>query len=181
MSRLAVAFLLAFASGAVAQTLPEGDYRSLEVADFKAGIFCAQKVIAVNPAPGTIAGVTNVIEGEPGFISVSRRVPAVIGVGFGVKVRVDEPFGYDDVRITVTHPPMGPDGIATEQYTSAISGAILSMNLFQFDFDYELVPGIWSIEADWGGKPVYRAVFEVAAARDVPELAVACGYADQLS
>ncbi len=181
MLRLAFALALTLASGAVAQTLPEGDYRSPQVAEFKAGIFCAQKVIRTNPAPGTIAGVTNVIEGEPGFISVSRRVPAVLGVGFGVKVRVDDPFGYSDVWITVTHPPMGPDGVTEEFYVSSISGTETSMNLFQFDFDYELVPGPWSIEAMSAGRLIYRARFDVAVPSAVPELAIPCGYEDQLS
>jgi len=166
---------------AFAQALLPGDSIGPQIAGFKAGIVCAQKVVGLSPAPGTIAGTTNLIEGAPRFISTGRQVPAVLGIGFGVQTRAQNGFGLNDVLVTMTHPPMGDAGVTVESYTTTIFGSDSTSTLFQFDYPYELVTGPWQISASLDGKLLFRVQFEVVPAAAVPDLAEACGYADQIS
>ncbi len=147
----------------------------------KAGIICAPQVIGTNPAPDTVAGVTNIVEGDPQFISNGRQVPAVIGIGFGLKAQAAGGGNLYDVTVTVTHPPMGDAGITQQTYPTAISGNALSMVLYQFDFDYELVQGPWIIEAATGDEVLLRVAFEVVAPQMVPQLSAVCGFENLLS
>jgi hypothetical protein len=169
------------ASGpAAAQSMP-GDSMGPGIQSLKAGIICAQDVISLTPAPDTVAGVTNVIEGDPAFVAFSRDVPAVVGIGFGVKSQAADGIDRLGVLITVTHPPMGDAGVIRESYTTDISSSGLSFTLYQFDYDYELVQGTWTFEATHDGKRLFRASFDVVPPQDVPELAAACGYENLLS
>ena len=157
------------------------DRTSPAILALKAGIICAPQVIGTNPAPDTVAGVTNVIEGDPQFISNGRQVPAVRGIGFGVKAQAADRRGLSDVIVTVSHPPMGDAGTTRQRYTAAISGDRLSMAMYQFDFDYELVQGPWTIEMSQGGEVLLRVGFEVVAPQRVPQLASVCGFENLLS
>lgn len=178
-----LAAVLAGLAGPVFADDAPADSVSPRISVFKAGVICAQEVVDTRPAPGTIAGLTNVLVGEPDFVSETRVVPAVIGVGFGVKSQAQTPLGYGDVTITVTHPPMGPNNVSVETYGTAINGSSgsVSMTFFQFDQEYELVTGHWTISASEGGKPLFSAGFDVVAPQLVPELAAVCGYQNLLS
>ncbi len=173
----------AVAEGTAPGVIGPRDLVSPRLATFQAGIICAQDITDTRPAPGTIAGITNVLVGEPDFVSTGRSVPAVIGVGFGVKSTAQTPLGYDSVIITVTHPPMGPNGVSVETYDTSINGvgAPNSMTFFQFDQEYELAIGTWTITASEGGKPLFSATFDVMPPQLVPDLAAVCGYQNLLS
>lgn len=175
----------ALAQSAGIGALAPGDHVSPLLSAFQAGIVCAQDTGETAPAPGTIAGFTNIITTEPDFVSPTRRVPAVLGIGFGVKSRARRPPGYDTVLVTVTHPPMGANGVTVETYITAIRGEDgtpgLSITLFQFDTDYELVTGPWTISASEAGKQLFHAKFTVLPPREVPELAQVCHYQGLLS
>ena len=150
------------------------------IGSFSAGIFCAPEVVGTNPAPDTLAGVTNIIEEAPEFVSTGRRVPAVSGMGFGVKSRAKgAPLTF--VTIVVTHPPMGDGGATSQSYITNIGSEGSSLTMYQFDFDYELVEGPWSITAYEGDETLFRASFTVVAPQLVPELASVCGYENLLS
>ncbi len=178
MLRLATAVLVLLA-GQV--TAAPGDQMSPAIQAMKAGIICAPLVIGTNPAPDTVAGVTNIVEGDPQFISNGRQVPAVLGIGFGVKAQAAGGADLYDVTVTVTHPPMGDAGIIRQTYPTAISGTDLSLILYQFDFEYELVQGPWTIEAAQQGNVILYVEFEVVAPQMVPQLATVCGFENLLS
>lgn len=164
-------FALALASPAHA------DYLGPKISSFFAGIACGQEVIGTSPAPDTVAGVTNIIDGEVNFISTTRVVPAVLGIGFGAKVMAKgEPIL--DVMMEVTHPPMGDAGTTRESYFTSIDSTGLSLALFQFDYAYELVEGPWSLTAWKDGEKIYSVDFTVANPAAVPGLASVCGYED---
>ena len=150
------------------------------MSSFKAGIFCAPKVVSTAPAPDTVAGVTNVIEEVPPFVSAGRNVPAVLGMGFGVLSGSKQGMLLD-VLVVVTHPPMGDQGVTRQSYYTAITNVGESMTLYQFDYDYELVEGPWTITATQGDDLLFRTGFTVVAPQQVPELAGVCGYEDLLS
>lgn len=166
--------------GLAAQTqLP--DVVSDQMASVEAGVICAPETTGELEAPGTIAGTTHLIAEEPPFIAVTRRVPAVLGVGFGIKSRSVDVVGLNGVTMTVTHPPMGDDAVTTQTFETVIRGTDPSLTFYQFDFDYELLPGTWQMQASIGDNVLYRTTFEVLPAALVPELAAACGFEDMLS
>jgi hypothetical protein len=180
MSRLPVFAAMILAPLALAAQAT-GDVVSSKIATYEAGVICAPEIIGYNEAPDTVAGVTNIIESEPPFVSTGRRVPAVQGIGFGIKSQSQDPFGLSDVQMVVTHPPMGPEGITRQSYPTTISGADTSLTFYQFDFDYELVTGPWTFEAMYQGQSLYRVTFDVVAPQAMPELAKVCGFEDLLS
>lgn len=176
-----VAFALLFWPTLVTAQPPLPDLVSDVMASVEAGVICAPETTGTLDAPGTVAGTTHLIAEEPPFIAVTRRVPAVLGIGFGIKSRTLDINGLNGVTMTVTHPPMG-DGAATIQtFETTIRGTDPSLTFYQFDFGYELLPGIWQMQASIGDQILYRTTFEVLPPELVPELAEACGFEDLLS
>ena len=173
----ALALALLCAGPLLAQS---GDQLGPMMASFKAGIFCAPKVVSTTPAPDTVAGVTNVIEEVPPFVSAGRNVPAVLGMGFGILSGSKQQMLLD-VLVVVTHPPMGDAGVTRQSYYTDITNMGESMTLYQFDYDYELVQGPWTITATQGDEVLFRAGFTVVPPQQVPELAGVCGYENLLS
>ena len=157
------------------------DITSARIASLETGVICAPDIIGTSPASDTVAGVTNLIEGEPPFVSTVNRVPAVLGVGFGAKAMAADILGLSDVIITVRHPAMGAQKVTVQSYGSYISGLDRSLTFYQFDYDYELLPGLWTIEARQDGNLLYRSKFEVVPPEFIPELAGACGFLELLS
>lgn len=176
--RLTLLLLLIFATPLAAQS---PDKTSPRLSYLETGVICPPPSMGQAPAPGTVAGTTHLIDVEPPFISNARRVPAVLGIGFGAKAMTSDMFGLSDVKITVTHPPMGPDKTVQQTFLSRIDAVEPSLTFYQFDFDYELVQGIWQIEASQNGDILYRTTFEVVAPEAMPELARICGFENLLS
>jgi len=164
----------------IASPLRAEDVVTSAIADLQAGVICAPEVIDHVPAPDTVAGVQNVIEGDPPFVTTGRTVPAVIGIGFAIKAIA---AGQDlpDVTIVVTHPPMGENGTRRQSYQSAIWMDDYGLTAWQFEYDYELVTGPWTVEAWAGDRMVYSVTFDVVPPEMMPELARACGYEALLS
>ena len=157
------------------------DKVGLMLANHQAGIICAPPSMGTAPAPDTIAGTTHLINEEPEFVSTKRRVPAVLGIGFGVKSQAFDVAGIPEVTMTITHPEMGKTSATSQSYPTRISGEYPSLTFYQFDFNYELVTGLWQMEASQGGTIIYRTTFEVLPPEQVPELATICGFEDLLS
>ena len=165
----------------VAQAGLPPDEINPKIASFEAGIICAPPTMGTSKAPDTVAGTTHLIDVDPPFVSSKRRVPAVIGIGFGVKSQAMDVAGIDDVRITIIHPQMGELGATSQSFASRISGLDPSLTFYQFDFNYELVTGLWQMQAMQGDTVLYRTTFEVLPPSQVPELATICGFEEQLS
>jgi hypothetical protein len=175
-----LALLVCAPLAAFAQS-PLPDITTPAMASVQAGVICAPDSLGVQDAPGTVAGTTHIIDEEPPFVAATRRVPAVLGIGFGIKSRTSDVNGMTGVQMTVTHPPMGDSGATAQTFATTIRGTDPSLTFYQFDFDYELLPGIWQMEASFAGKTLYRTTFEVVPANQVPELAEICGFVDLLS
>jgi Domain of unknown function (DUF3859) len=173
--RILTAVMTLLATSALAQDIRDPAL----ITKLAAGVLCAPEVTGTVPAPDTVAGVTNVIDRLPPFISRSRTVPAVIGVGFAVTTT--SAVELPEVRIEVTHPPMGPDGITVESYPGAIWTDGSGFAMYQFDYDYELVTGPWTVAAFLDTQELWSVTFDVVAPADVPGLAIPCGYQDLLS
>ena len=157
------------------------DVTHTDLISFEAGVICAPPTISMAPAPDTVAGTIHLIDDEPDFVSVKRRVPAVLGIGFGTKAQSAYIAGEPNVTVTITHPPIGDTGAMRQSFDSRISGTKPSLPFYQFDFDYELVTGIGQVEARSGDKIIYRTTFEVVDPAQTPDLAAICGCTDLLS
>ena len=181
MKHIALIAALSLPAVAAAQTGPQPDTISPVMHSVDAGVICAPTPTGEMDAPGTVAGTTHLIGEEPPFVSAARRVPAVLGIGFGIKSQSVDTNGISDVVMMITHPPMGDAGAQSQTFTSSISGLDPSLTFYQFDFEYELLPGIWQIQASKDGKVLYRTTFEVLPPELVPELASVCGFEELLS
>ena len=93
----------------------------------------------------------------PTFVSPSREIPAVAGLRFGVRTMslVRE---YPEVTITITHPPMGPEGITQQSYVTWIP-LWTKIDGYLLEFDRDLVPGDWTISAAEGEVPLFAVHF----------------------
>ena len=174
---------LAISGGAVVFAQAD-DFKSPLLGFYDAGVLCAQDATVVRDAPDTVAGTTHVIEDAPPFVSKGRIVPAVIGIGFGVRAGLVGDVGQDGVAMRVTHPALSGGGNgATEQSFMTNIGSELSpgVTFYQFDYDYELALGDWTMTASVGDVTLYETTFTVVSPRALPELAGVCGYLDLLS
>lgn len=153
------------------------DYFHPTIASFEAGIYCAREPVRFSEAPGTVAGVTNIIDQVPDFIANGRFVPAEIGLGFGLIYKIKQSGSEQDVlNITMTthHPPMGPNNVTTQEYITQRVGGEESFSLYAFDFEYELLPGPWLLEARNGETLLFRVGFSVVDPETHPELSEIC-------
>ena len=174
--RYLVPLLLMLATPLVAQ-----DKTGPAIAVLETGVICPPESTGTRPAPDTVAGVTNVVAEEPPFVSTVNKVPAVIGIGFGAKAMSEATFGIDNVTMTITHPPMGAEKATRQSFQTSISGTDTSITFYQFDYDYELLIGEWTMTATAGKEILYSTSFQVVAPQQVSELAEICNFQSLLS
>ncbi len=161
---------------------PAEEFTSPLLGFFEAGVLCAQDTGVTREAPNTVAGTTHVVEEAPPFVSTGRRVPAVLGIGFGVRAGFAGELGQEGILMSVTHPPFDGSG-ATEQsfFTYVGSEGSPGITFYQFDYPYELAVGEWTMTASASGVTLYETTFVVVPPQALPELAGVCGYLDLLS
>ncbi len=154
---------------------------SPDISVMQAGIICPPQTVGSTPAPDTIAGTTHLIDEEPPFVSNARVVPAVLGIGFGVKAQTPIAGGINQVTMVVTHPAMGNEAVESQSFLTRVNDVAPSLTFYQFDYSYELLPGAWTMTAMRDEEVLYQVDFEVVPPHLVPELAGVCGYLDLLS
>jgi len=154
---------------------------SNQILSVESGVICAPVATGEAKAPDTLAGTTHLISENPPFVSQENQVPAVLGIGFGVKSMSIYPDGLSDVQMVITHPPMGVQKTTSQSYKTTISGRSQSITFYQFDFDYELQIGTWRMEAIRGEEILFSAEFEIVLPNQMPELSQVCGFEDLLS
>ncbi|MDX8354071.1 DUF3859 domain-containing protein [Cognatiyoonia sp. IB215182] len=176
VAALSVSAALAFADATMSSVPVSPDISIIE-----AGVICPPETVGSSPAPDTIAGTTHLIEEEPEFVSNTRVVPAVLGLGFGVKAQTPIVGGINQVTMLVTHPAMGGQAVESQSFLTRISDLSPSLTFYQFDYSYELLPGTWTMTAMRVDQVLYQVEFEVVPPEMVPELAGVCGYLDLLS
>ncbi|MCF2871841.1 DUF3859 domain-containing protein [Octadecabacter sp. G9-8] len=168
--------------GGVAVWAQSDDFVSPLIGFYEAGVICAPDAVTTRAAPDTVAGTTNVVEDAPPFVSKARLVPAVLGIGFGVRAGMDAPVGQNGVTMTVTHPALTGNGATQQSFVTAVGGKTTpGITFYQFDHGYELALGDWTMTASLGGVTLYETTFTVVPPQALPQLAGACGYLDLLS
>jgi hypothetical protein len=159
-----------------AQDAPEV-FTSDAIARLVFGVYCASAPVDLQEAPGTVAGVVNIVSDLPVLLAETTRVPAQIGIGFGVLVEAAEGIVLDDVTITITHPPYPDTKIEVERWVTSFDHEAPGLVGFSFERESELVTGRWIFEADHDGELVFRIDFEVVPASALPGFAQGCASA----
>lgn len=141
------------------------------------GVFCEVPSVGSIPAPGTVAGKIDLYDAIPDFQWNSARVPAVLGLSFGIKTQTGDGQLLQGVVITLTHPAFRDTGATQQTYVTALGGSGPSINAYTFDLPEEMVQGTWTFTATLDGREVYQAAFEVVSPREEPQIASSCGVA----
>jgi hypothetical protein len=129
----------------------------------EAGIVCPEvrEAVSSRPAPDTEAGRIDTIEGEISFDLSDRTVPLIRHVSFGFRIALDEAGDDADVTIVVEHPPFGERSVSRESWVQPMAAGATAVNLFTFDFPYEMVPGPWTFAAEIDGERLVEVPFDV--------------------
>lgn len=141
------------------------------IARLEFGVFCAWQQMDRAPAPGTETGWIHVPLDQIDFTWAGQQVvPAVIGMGFGIKATGAPGFAtaVGETRV------FRPGRAEPEAWASDISEIGPTLAFFRFDRPEELIPGTWAIEGWDRGNRLYRVEFEVVPATALPGLAGAC-------
>lgn len=150
------------------------------VTDMRAGLFCAPPEGGRRDAPGTLSGWVHVPDEPVQMIADGREAPAVLGLGFGVRYRLDNTETLD-LRYSVTHPPIPPTGATAQSWVGAVAPGTSDTVFFQFDTEDELQPGPWSFSASVGGQDLFTVHFIVRPPGELPGLAGLCRNGSLLS
>jgi Domain of unknown function (DUF3859) len=132
------------------------------------GVFRAETE-TIELAPGTATGKRNILS-DTQLASATTRVEAKIGVHFGMRYRVlGQPNGGSVKLMSVTqYPAPGLKNPGTGQVKTRgdnmLFATISALNYrgYVFEYDWEMVPGIWIFEI-WDGdkRKLASQAFEV--------------------
>jgi Domain of unknown function (DUF3859) len=134
------------------------------------GIFTVSGKDEIVRSPETPSGVTRIPAGNPLLTAATNRIPAKIGVRFGMWYQVGNvvaPDGEIEVTKIARHPTITkPDGTTSQGFTfiekaRIEDGSVLGWTGYGFDHPYELVPGRWEFEMAIKGKTVCKHEFTV--------------------
>jgi len=137
----------------------------------KYGIFKQTEKEEIIRTPETPSGVTRIPAGYMSIVTVTNRIPARIGIKFGIRYEVTnlnvKDGDFFEITKVTTHPPMKkPDGKTWGSFSFAEkapvkNGRVEAQTGYGFDHDYELVTGVWRIEMKLDGKTLLRQEFTV--------------------
>ena len=159
MTRKLGALALLLGAGAPAMA----DEISGQVSRWQAGVICASQFgNGARPAE------------DIAFVAQTQVVPAVVGMGFGVRAQAQAPTGVA-VTIVVDHPPFTPGGPTQQTYPTTMSGSAMSGFFYRFENQQEAAVGTWRVSALSGQTVLYSLDFDVVPPRANDGLLAACG------
>ena len=138
------------------------------------GVICTINLQGQQPAPDTETGHINVIDETRGIDVFTDQVPAHLGLSFGIRTVLSKGAILDGVRISVTHPPMGPERITQQSWEASLHSGASALNLFTFEDTHELVQGTWIFQLTFAGNILSEQRFEVTPPGSVPTVQYAC-------
>ncbi|BBU54029.1 MULTISPECIES: DUF3859 domain-containing protein [Mameliella] len=145
------------------------------------GVICEVELQGTRPAPDTLSGLLNLVDQDRPIDVETVQVPAEMGLSFGIRASLTAGSSVPEVTIVVTHPPMGPEGRTVERWVTPMNFGDVSLNLFTFERDYELVEGPWMFQVERDGKVLLQQPFEVTAPGTIPAVQQACFAAEVVS
>lgn len=151
------------------------------VAEVSYGLNCSVEITGTMEAPGTDRGQVDVFDTPPELSPLGQLVPALMGLGFGVRARAADGVTITGATFTVFHPPFPGRGTETQSWQASYSDSSFSTHLYRFDFPYEAVTGTWIMEASFEGELLYRIPFTVVPPEAYPGAGEMCDPAGLLS
>ena len=131
------------------------------VVDVTYGLNCAVDIVGSMEAPGTERGQVDVFDRPPELDPQGQLVPALMGMGFGVRARAADGVSIIGATFRVTHPPFGGSGTTEQTWSASYTDGSHSTHLYRFDYPHEAVTGTWVMEASHEGRVLYRIPFTV--------------------
>jgi hypothetical protein len=131
------------------------------------GIYRAE-TLAIEGAPGTATRQRNILS-YTGLVELTTRIEAKIGVHFGMRYRVVGRPGNATVRLTsvtlypapgLKNPTAARHEARGEHQLSATIGQV-NYRGYVFEYDWELVPGLWTFELWDGQRKLASQMFDV--------------------
>lgn len=138
------------------------------------GLICGADSARTEPAPDTTTGTIKIVQDWQKILVETQMVPLVKGLGFGVTLSPASPRILDNVRVTLTHPPYHGNGDTVDSWVTDFDASSPNLNFFEFEHDFEMVTGTWTLEANQGDRQLYSVTFEVVPASRLPHLANLC-------
>jgi hypothetical protein len=161
------AFVLCAAAAPAAKVAPApaSQIERIEVLEF--GIYQRGPVVSEEPPTATNFG-RGTSQWEK-HVTTTRRVPARIGTSFGFRYRiVGNPPGE---VVSLTHVTvLPPEGVKSppgrQPFTRTINSSYAylgesGLEMFTFDYPWEMVAGIWTFQFWSGGKKIAEQSFEI--------------------
>jgi hypothetical protein len=113
-------------------------------------------------APQTQSGAAQILQSQPTITTTTNRIPAKLGVAFGLAYEISNPAAKDgdemNVDVVMSSPTItSPDGSSSKGFSSSNKYIVKDRKawgvaVYRFDHDYELAPGLWRFEISVGGK-----------------------------
>ena len=138
------------------------------VAEVSYGLNCAVEITGSVEAPGTERGQVDVFDTPPELSPLGQLVPAMLGMGFGVRARAADGISITGATFRVFHPPFPGSGTTEQNWRASYNDAALSTHLYRFDFPHEAQTGTWVMEATFEGELLYRIPFTVVPTEAYP-------------
>ena len=134
----------------------------------EAGVFTIGAPLGRVTAPNTGTGSVGVVDPlrDPVLQSPTRRIPARLGIRFGLRFRVDSRGGASilRVRVRVLHPPLvGRDGVSrtVDEWDMDVNAGLPRYTGWAFDEPDELVAGRWTFQILLDGALLIEEPFDV--------------------
>jgi hypothetical protein len=135
------------------------------------GIFTVPNKHRIQEVPEAFSGTVRIYKGLPTLEIATNQIPAKIGTDFGFIYKISNLPLKDGEEVelvkAVNNPGIKkPDG-KTSQTSEwklkkvVMDGCVVDYSGFGFDYDYELVPGVWKFEIKYKGKAVCAQTFTV--------------------
>ncbi len=146
--------------GAGAAFAQPSDFMGPSVQNLSVGLFCQPNVDLEEESPGSASGFRNVISAVPVHVKSTQTIDTRLGNTFGVQVRMKNDDHWGSVELRYTHPPFPNDGTTEQNLTQDFYD---DWNVFSytFDFPYEQVEGIWTLEAWSDTEQLFRISFDM--------------------
>jgi len=158
--------LIVLATGAVAETPAPVTAPGIELQSI--GIYCRPEIEATEVAPDTALGYINLMAAPPEFVFRQTEVPARLGVSFGILAVADRDI--PNVRVLTWK----PGATSPESWTTDFLAGEPKMRGFVFEYENELIPGPWRMEAFDGDTRLYSVTFDVLPGTELPGVTSDC-------
>ena len=142
----------------------------------EAGIVCPEvrEAAETRPAPNTEMGHIDIIEDEIVFDLPDRQVPLIPHLSFGLRVALKDGVPATDITVVVEHPAFGSRKVSRESWSQSVDPGATTVNLFSFDFPYEMVAGTWTFAVEIDGTRHVEVPFEVGAPGAMEKVDAVC-------